>query len=508
MAKHEDWFAVDTEKRAALVRSRSMPHVVKELLANSLDAGATRIELRCERAEDTRRNRVGLKGFRVICTDDGHGCDDPEILRRVGASTSDLHAETRGRFGQGLIDLICISEVAEIQTGRHRLKFDANGCTVSRSRDSITGMRVEALMRHDGTGYAAMQSFFAGIILPKATSLVVDGTEVAERTAIRVINNIPLQTVVFSEDSGQVRRFRRNTVIEILTQHGDEPMIYELGIPVDTMPWKLHFDVNVLQKTPLDTERDMLPEKYRKGLLAKLITPMSEEYIEIMRENGEVPTEIRDDRNNATSLSDAAQRIMVKTVTGSESESIVRRNPLDKDDLSESQELENLGLTPVNRGSLPVGVSEVLKDATTVAQKHDDVCKPKFRNDPNFPEETDRQRACMSVLGEIASALVGKTVRIERVGGGSTAAAYGNGKLSLNIDVAHIWSEPLGEKSLGLLIHECAHDRVSGHAVAFQREVERLGGKLACWVGENPNRWESYKDKLTFELATATGEAR
>ena len=508
MAKHKDWFAVDTEKRAALVRSRSMPHVVKELLANSLDAGATRIDLRCERAEDTRRNRVGLKGFRVICTDDGHGCDDPEILRRVGASTSDLHAETRGRFGQGLIDLICISEVAEIRTGQHRLKFDANGCSISRTRGSINGMQVEAIMRHDGTGFSMLQSFFAGIILPEATSLIVDGTEVAARTTTRVFDGIPLRTVVFSKDSGQVRRFQRNTRIEILSKHADEPMIYELGIPVDTMPWQLPFDVNVLQKTPLDTERDMLPEKYKTGLLAKLIAPMSDEYIEVMREVGEVPTEIRDDRNNATSLSNAAQRIMVKTVTGSESESIVRRNPLDKDDLSESQELENLGLTPVNRGSVPAGVSELIKDATSVAAKHDDICKPRFRKDRNFPKETDRQRACMSVFGEIASALVAKKVRVERVGGGSVAAAYGNGKLSLNIDVAHIWNEPLGEKSLGLLIHECAHDRVSGHAVAFQREVERLGGKLACWVGENPNRWESYKDKLTIELATATGEAR
>lgn len=508
MAKHKDWFAVDTGKRAALVRSRTLPRVVKELLANSLDAGANNIVLQCEAAEDTRRNQAGLQAFRVTCTDDGHGCNDPEILRRIGASTSDLHAETRGRFGQGLIDLICISELAEIRTGRHRLKFDAGGCTISRTRDSFIGMQVEAIIRHDGTGYSALQSFFAGIILPESTSLVVGSAEVAKRTATRMISDVPLQTVVYSEESGQVRRFQRKTKIEILQKHDDEPMIYELGIPVDTMPWQLPFDVNVLQKTPLDTERDMLPDRYKERLRAKLIAPMSSDYIDFMEEHDEVPTEIRDDRENASSLNEAAQRLMVRTVTGSDPADIVRRNPLDADDLSESQELEVEGFAPVNRGSLPAGVSELLKDATTVAEKHDDVCKPKFRKDENFPKETERQRVCMASYAEIASALVGKKVRVERVGGGSVAATYGGGKLRLNINVAHIWDNPLGENSLGLIIHECAHDRVSGHAVEFREEVERLGGKLAGWVGDNPDRWGLLKEKLEAELLTVTGETQ
>ena len=73
-----------------------------------------------------------------------------------------------------------------------------------------------------------------------------------------------------------------------------------------------------------DTERDMLPDTYKKRLVAKLITPMSGAYVEFMEANGEVPTEIRDDRVNATSLSDAAQRVMVKTVTGSDANDIVR----------------------------------------------------------------------------------------------------------------------------------------------------------------------------------------
>ena len=40
MTRYKDWFAVNAEKRASMVRSRPMARILKELLANSLDAGA------------------------------------------------------------------------------------------------------------------------------------------------------------------------------------------------------------------------------------------------------------------------------------------------------------------------------------------------------------------------------------------------------------------------------------------------------------------------------------
>ena len=114
----------------------------------------------------------------------------------------------------------------------------------------------------------------------------------------------------------------------------------------------------------------------------------------------------------------------------------------------------------------------------------------------------------MSVFAEIASALVGKKVRVDRVRSGSVAATYGSGKLRLNVDVSHIWDNPVGEDSLGLIIHECAHDKVSGHGVEFRKEVERLGGRLARWVGDNPGRWGLLKKNLGAEVATVTSETQ
>jgi len=496
MAMYKDKFGIDVAKRAARIRSRSLSQIVKELLANSLDAQATQITLTCAPAEGHRRNNAGMKAFEVKCEDNGHGCEEPEMLRRVGSSTSDLHAETRGRFGQGLIDVLVICERAEIRTLRHRLLFGDDGCKINVVRKPVNGMIVNGLLRHDGETDEELDAYFSSVILPPDVTFIFNGHNIGHRSPERVLPEIKLQTIVFDPKTERIRRFQRTTNVEIYPMYGDSPRIYELGIPVDDAPWELPFDINVLQKTPLDTDRDMLPAKYKASLIGQLIGPMSDYYINYMKERGDAPREIRDDASNAENLTSQAQGQLIKTITGADSQNIVRRNPLDKDDVSESQELESLGFVPLNRGTLPEGVRKLLQTNPTVANKHDQVCKPNFTCNPNFPSETERQRKCMSVLAKIASSLVGKRVRCERIQGPGYTATWSNATLQLNIDIDYLWDDPLGEKSLSVILHECAHDRVSGHAVAFADEVARLGAKLALLVSNTPDWWADLRRQL------------
>src|ERR1700679_3669498 len=146
MSAHKDWFSVDREKRASRVRSYPLPLILREALANSLDANATEIEALLSGIDGTRQNREGNRAFALTCKDNGIGCDDPEILRRVGSSTSDLHPEKRGRFGQGLIDVLAICDEAEILTNCNRIRFDEEGCQVSKFRKPVVGMSLTAVL--------------------------------------------------------------------------------------------------------------------------------------------------------------------------------------------------------------------------------------------------------------------------------------------------------------------------------------------------------------------------
>ena len=175
---------------------------------------------------------------------------------------------------------------------------------------------------------------------------------------------------------------------------------------------------------------------------------------------------------------------------------IVRRNPFDTDDLSESAELEQLhGYKPLSLNHLPRGVAHLLKDAPTVAKAHDDYCKVHFQYG-RVPSMTQRQKECMEMYSALASAILKRKIQCERAQGSGFGAAFKNGMISLNIDVSHLWDDPLGEQSLGIILHECAHDRVSGHSVSFQDEIARLGACLAAWVAGNPSWWQEWFRRL------------
>ena len=239
----------------------------------------------------------------------------------------------------------------------------------------------------------------------------------------------------------------------------------------------------------------MLPDRYKRSLIQQLVPHMSDEYRQHVEEH-DVPEEIAGDANLAALLSDDAKDAVIRKTIGVERDMIVRRNPFDADDRSESAELEQLhGYTPVNLGHLASGVAQLLRDTPTVAKSHDEHCKAHFRPG-RLPPETPRQQECMEMYSALASAILKRKIRCERVKGGSVAAAFNNGVLSLNMGVSHLWDDPLGEESLGIILHECAHDKVSGHSVSFQDEVARLGARLAAWVAGNPSWWQEWFKRL------------
>ena len=139
-----------------------------------------------------------------------------------------------------------------------------------------------------------------------------------------------------------------------------------------------------------------------------------------------------------------------------------------------------------------------MDDIPMVGEVHDEICKVHFTHSANFPSETERQRMCIVAYKVIAEAVLDQTVYFDRSSGGH-AAAWDSGLIRLNIDVGHLWDDPLGEESVGTILHECAHKFVSGHAYAFAVAVQRRDGKLAGWVGRNQKQWDELRDRLYGE---------
>lgn len=51
--------------------------------------------------------------------------------------------------------------------------------------------------------------------------------------------------------------------------------------------------------------------------------------------------------------------------------------------------------------------------------------------------------------------------------------------LTLGIDTPWLWTDPLGEESLSVLVHEAAHHLNAHHGRDFHAEIEKLAGRAA-----------------------------
>jgi hypothetical protein len=360
----------------------------------------------------------------------------------------------------------------------------------------VEGLVLRGTIRHPGATADDLLYFFRSVVLPVGVKLTFNGECVATRRPIRAIAKVKLPTPLFDPKSGVVRERVRMTEVRILNRFGDVPVIYELGIPVDEARWSLPYDIDIQQKTPLDVDRVMLSAKYKDKVISELIGAASDLYAQYTKDHGEVPPEISNVPTNAKRLDDAAQAAIIETHLKVSRDKIVRRNLSDQNDRSESQELEDLEFVPINRRYLPPGVSALVADTPTVAQKHSEICKVNSTSDANLPPETPRQAACMRALSEIASSLVGFSVNCRRFRNGRALATWNDGTIALNIDHSCLWVDPLGEEALGIVIHECTHAKVSGHCVAFQKESANLGARFAIWVASHPERWASLRREL------------
>lgn len=507
MKTYMDWFSVDIAKRASRVRGFPLKHVLRELLANSLDSRTSVINLACHVVEDAPADPCGNRLFHIECSDNGDGCTDPEILRRVGSTTSDQSAGKRGRFGQGLIDFLAIAERAEIRTHEHLLAFETGQCTIDSSQPFVEGLVLSGTIRHPGATADDLLYFFRSVVLPAGVNLTFNGECVATRQPMRCIGKVKLPTPLFDPKSGVVRERVRMTEVRILNKFWDVPVIYELGIPVDEAPWSLPYDIDIQQKTPLDVDRVLLSAKFKDKVISELIGAASDLYAQYTKDHGEVPPEISNVPTNAKRLDDSAQAAIVEAHLKVSRDKVVRRNLSDQNDRSESQELEDLEFVPINRRYLPPGVSALVADAPTVAQKHSEICKVNSASDANLPPETPRQTACMRAFSEIASSLVGFSVSCRRFRNSRALATWSDATITLNIDHPCLWVDPLGEEALGIVIHECAHAKVTGHCVAFQKESANLGARFAIWVANHPERWAALRKELYGIAPTKTSQS-
>lgn len=261
------WFEVNKEGLAAILDARGRGWALFELLQNAWDSGASVVRVTVEPL-------AGSPFVRLTVTDDSpDGWSDlSHAFQLFGKSSRAGDAEKRGRFCMGEKLVLAVCRSATIETMQGTVAFLENGeRTVNRNPSArrMVGTRFECEMRMTRTEMADLLDQSTRLVPPVPTYL--NETQITGPLLLSKFE-ATLPTVVTGED-GVPRKTKRQCVVEVYDgEDGGE--VLEMGIPVCALdcPWRL----NVLQKVPLNMERDSITDSFRSALLVTATNMMAD----------------------------------------------------------------------------------------------------------------------------------------------------------------------------------------------------------------------------------------
>jgi hypothetical protein len=496
------WLQISTEGFAAFNKARPPGHLVKELVQNAFDAlgdagGHVRLDYRCVRDR-----------FELTCQDDGIGIDDLDSLRVVYLTfKTDSHLK-RGRFGRGFKEILSVAISARVASGAHAIVFSSeSGHALTRHERQlppVRGARVEMTFPWGAETVEAFDAYFGRFLPPNGVVLYLNGREVAPRAAKHVAY-ASVATEIYDADAHAWRKpVRRTNVHLVPIADGEDPYLYEMGIPVAPAEWSLPFHADIQQRVPMNPNRDALASGYATRIHAACL-PV-----------------VLDDMSREEATSDwvgpaavkAAPEVQKEVVAKAFGEVAVRSVPvMGKRDFND--DAQRAGAVIVNTAQMSSGFREIARAHLPSAKAHVEVVERARAEQASAqritPAEaalvkddramwierrggTSRVETCLAFAVWFCQRLIDTThVSQQRVRGhvglgrrpdyGQVAfAAHWNvaNDLTLALEEDYFWVDPLGAECLAVLVHEAAHAMNLHHGRSFTDEVERLAGVAAA----------------------------
>ena len=485
MRTADTWFAADTKGLAQLVAGKPKSALVRELLQNALDEDCTRIDITLEPVP-------GRPLARLVVEDDSPGgfADLRHAYTLFAETGKRADPEKRGRFTLGeKLALACTVE-SRVVTTTGTVEFSRNGKRHEHTREKTeTGSRFEGLVRMTREEYEQALVEIPWVILPSHVEVYFNGARLEPRTPL-VRFEETLRTVIAAAE-GVLRQTRRKTTVEVYEPLPGEPaMIFEMGIPVVATGDR--FAVNVLQRVPLNTDRDNVPPAFLRAVRVSVLNHT----VHLLKKD-ETTAAWVDQVLREKNISEDAVRTVVRERFG---EKVVAADPSDPEAMNRAA---SHGYTVLSGGTLDgaqwANVRRV--GAAPAAGRVFPTPKP-YSTDPSAPpvkvipesEWTPAIRDVVAFTCRLARRLIGGDIAVRVVHTTNAfAACYGSRSLDLNLmRLGHAffdeWQSKAGmQRLLDLLLDELAHDWTDNHlSEKYYRALRTLGSTLTVLALHEP----------------------
>lgn len=479
-----NWIEVDRAGLAQVIADRPKEFILFELIQNALDEDTTHIQVHVE----------SVSRGRVIITVEDNSPNGYEDIRHAwtlyAPSKKKGDPELRGRFNIGCKMVLALAESATIISTKSAVTFSAaDGRRLLRSRRE-TGTQFSGIFKM--TKQEASDAIEAVLTLLPPDGVLIETTADLGRTDEQyhaVVNHsVPCDRIVvvalptvFADAEGVLRNTKRNTEVELYEVEKNEmPHLYELGIPVVELDGDDPWHVNVLQRVPLNVDRDNVTPAYLRTLRVAILNATAE-HLDEEQALGVWATEASEDER----VDDEAIDTILTHRFGA------RRVAYDPSDPEANKLAASKGFTVVPGGALTKGQWNNAKRAVAIKPAGQVTPSPTVASSPDGVPPVDPAK-WTKAMGEVASFAIKLCAQL---GVSSTlfvtwynsrnlnwAGAWG-GDLSLNkAKLGHAlreWGEGRRQKILELLIHEFGHEESTDHLSSeYYKELCRLGAKL------------------------------
>lgn len=461
-------FVVDRRGLAKLLERKGKDFAIVELVQNAWDEDSTHVDVVLERMENETVSVEGDDIWKLVVEDDNpEGFKDLTHAYTLFAESAKKGVATkRGRFNLGEKLVVAICEVAEISTTKGVVRFEGDQRyhgKPKRKRGSVfTGF-----MRLSDEDVLAIERTISTLLPPEGIVTTFNLNEIPVRRPLATFE-VSLRTEL-ADDDGRLRPTTRKTMVEVYEPlNGEAATIYEMGIPVVATGDRYH--VNVMQKVPLNTDRDNVPPSYLRDVRAAVLNNMHKAMTADDAQAAWVTNALEDDKIEPEAVRSAFE--------GRFGERAVIHDPTDPEANKIAAEK---GYTVVPGGALPraawrqVKSSEVALPAGKVTPSpnpNEGAENLKLMDPAHWPGYV---RNVVDFAKAYATKLLALDEDIEiRIVNDTTwpfAATYGprrggtTGILTLNIGrLGHRWFQAgISREVIDLLIHEFGHHYESDH---------------------------------------------
>lgn len=468
MSKRTNWIDVDLDGLRKLLARRGKEFALYELVQNAWDEEITEAHITLTRPVN------GRSELRVIDDSPEGFVDLTHAYTMYGESKKKANPAKRGAFNLGEKFVLALCDSATITSTTGQVIFDASGREKRRIKRE-RGTEFFGSLRLTIEEWEEINAKVM-LLLPDVPTFY-NGIEIPRRPALTEFN-VTLPTV-FADEEGVMRPRKRNALVRVFNPlPGEQPMIYEMGIPVVETGDTWH--VCIEQKVPLNMERDNVTPAFLSAVRVAVLNHMSLAIDESLATETWVRAAASDPR-----VAPHAFKNVIEQRFGNEA--VI----YDPSDVGSNREASSKGFTVVSGGSLSAGEWENVRNtgALTPAGQlfpTNHGCKtPDKRYDRS--EWTLWMSYYAKFVEYVSPHLVGHKVTLSYIEDKRMVCGQFFGTwFSVNLAVHDVknW-----EANIDLMLHELSHTVVKSNdhlSHEFYETVGRLGAKLALLIARTP----------------------